>query len=168
MSQAAVFMTCQIPLKSGLPSGVRGNVLVGVWALEIGTAKRRTIERAVAEAGRRYGMAAVLYTRWVCGRQGDALPEPLDGRLGCRNCAADGLCDSWIDLPRGQLEDFLLVTGAERRDLVDVALGVVVKVAGLGINPAHGTNHLRPEHDVVDRHDFQQQLDSRIVIDARV
>src|SRR5580765_8534114 len=71
MSQAAVFMTCQMPLKSGLPSGGRGSVLPGVCAraTETAAATRRTIEIAVAEAEGRYGMATVLYTRCVCRRQ---------------------------------------------------------------------------------------------------
>src|SRR5262247_3715600 len=144
MSQAAVFITCQMPLKSGLPSGVRGSVLPGVCAraTETGAANSKTIEATVTEAGRRYGMAAVLYTRCVCRRQRRGwLQRRLYRRLGRRNCTADGLCNTRIDLPRVQLEDFLLVTGIERGDLVDVPLGVVEIVTGLGIDPPHGTHH---------------------------
>src|SRR4029453_15221497 len=67
MSQAAVFITCQMPFKSGLPSGVRGSVFAGVCALatETATENRKAIEITVAGAGRRYGMAAV-YTPGAC------------------------------------------------------------------------------------------------------
>src|SRR5262245_38918060 len=54
MSHAAVFMTCQIPLKSGLRSGVRGSGL-GVCALATETAarKRNTRRGVMAEVYRR-------------------------------------------------------------------------------------------------------------------
>src|SRR5262245_12061893 len=153
MSQAAVFITCQMPLKSGLPSRVRGSGLPGVWASATDTAatKKTTIEIRVAEAGRRYGMAAaVLYTRCVHRRQrADKRRDALDG-CGCRgSCTADRLCNTRINLPRVQLEDLLLVTGIERRDLVDVPFGVVEIMAGLGIDPAHGTHHLGPKQNIV-------------------
>src|SRR5712691_4801262 len=65
MSHAAVFMTCQMPLKSGLPSGVRGTAwLVGVCppATAIPVVHNRTTGITQAERGSRYVIAAVLYT----------------------------------------------------------------------------------------------------------
>jgi hypothetical protein len=70
MAQAAVFITCQMPLKSGLPSGVRGSALPGVCApaTETAAVKNRRL-KSVAEAGTRCGMAAVLYTQCESRRQ---------------------------------------------------------------------------------------------------
>src|SRR5262245_59011441 len=124
MSQAAVFITCQTPLKSGLPSGVRGIAFAGVCAraAETVAVKRRTSEVSVAAAGRRYGMqpsytpgAHVVASAGCCA-------DGLDRCLGRGSRTADRLCKTRIDLPRIQFKDFLLVTRIERRVLVDVAL----------------------------------------------
>jgi len=55
-----------------------------------------------------------------------------------------------IDAPRVAFVDLVPLPGGERAGL-DVALGVVVVMAGLGIDPAHRADHLRGEEDVVDR-----------------
>ena len=52
--------------------------------------------------------------------------------------------------------------------LLDVALGVVVVMPGLRIDPAHRADHLRGEQDVVQRNDLGQQFLTRQVIDAGV
>src|SRR5712691_4555649 len=68
MSHAAVFMTCQMPLKSGLPSGVRGTAwLVGVCppATAIPVVHNRTTGITQAERGSRWSIAAV-YTPSKC------------------------------------------------------------------------------------------------------
>src|SRR4051794_13959311 len=73
-----------------------------------------------------------------------------------------------VDLAGIALVDLLLVGGAEPGHLVDVALGVVIMVAGARIDALHGSDHLRGEQDVVDRDDFGEQLDARQVIHAGV
>ena len=52
--------------------------------------------------------------------------------------------------------------------MVDIALGVIEIVAGLGIGPAHRTHHLGREQDIVDRHDLGEQIDTGLVVDAGV
>src|SRR5215831_4960925 len=47
MSQLASFNACQIPLKLGFPSGVRGMVLDGVWAKAAVTRSKATITLVV-------------------------------------------------------------------------------------------------------------------------
>src|SRR5215813_11518120 len=144
MSQAAAFITCQMPLKSGLPSAVRGSVLPGVCAraTETGAANNKTIEATVTEAGRRYGMGGLIHPVRIPSPPPPMVPRPSDRGLRRGDCTIDERCNTRIDLPRVQLEDFLLVTGIERGDLVDVPLGVVEIVTGLGIYPPHGTHHL--------------------------
>jgi hypothetical protein len=57
---------------------------------------------------------------------------------------------------------------AELRAGLDVALGVVVVEAGLGVDAAHRADHLAGEQDVVDRDHLGQQVDARLVVDAGV
>ena len=52
--------------------------------------------------------------------------------------------------------------------VVDVDLGVVVVVAGVGVDPADGADHLGGEEDVVGRHHVDQQIDAGLVVDAGV
>ena len=56
----------------------------------------------------------------------------------------------------------------ELRRRVDVALGVVEIEPGPRIDALHRADHLRGEQDVVDRHDFGEQIDARLVIDAGI
>ena len=63
---------------------------------------------------------------------------------------------------------FFRSAAAERRRGVDVALRVVVVLAGLRIDAAHRADHLRSEQDVVHRHDLREQIDARLVVHARV
>ena len=54
--------------------------------------------------------------------------------------------------------------------MVDIALGIIEIVAGLGIDPAHRTHHLGREQDVLDRHDLGEQIDTgggRLLLSAR-
>jgi hypothetical protein len=62
----------------------------------------------------------------------------------------------------------LLLRGVTMRAGLDVALGVVVVVAGLGVDAAHGADHLAGEEDVVHRDHLGQQVDARLVVDAGV
>src|SRR5574344_2264936 len=50
----------------------------------------------------------------------------------------------------------------------DVALGVVVVVAGLRVNAAHGANHFAGEQDVLGGDHFGQQVDTGLVVHAGV
>src|SRR5947209_3954431 len=58
------------------------------------------------------------------------------------------LVEARIDPPGIALEDLVAVAFAEMPELVDVALGVVVIVPGLGIDSLDGADHLRREQDV--------------------
>ena len=69
---------------------------------------------------------------------------------------------------RVALEDLGACRRGGRPRRVDVALGVVVVVAGLGIDAAHRADHLRGEQDVLDRDHLEQQVDARLVVDAGV
>src|SRR3989441_7963854 len=77
------------------------------------------------------------------------------------------LVDPWIHLARVALEDLAPVLIAQLQR-IDIPLRVVEVVAGFRIEAADCTDHLRSEQDVVGRHDLQQQLDSRQVVDAGV
>src|SRR5258706_5905501 len=66
------------------------------------------------------------------------------------------------------LEDLLLVRPAHPVDRIDVALGVVVVEAGLGVHALHRTDHLGGEKYVVGGDNFQEQVDTRLMIDAGV
>ena len=73
-----------------------------------------------------------------------------------------------VDAPGVALVDLLPSARRQLRRRLDVALGVVVVVAGLGIDAAHGADHLAGEQDVADRHHLGQQVDARLVVDAGV
>ncbi len=51
---------------------------------------------------------------------------------------------------------------------LDIALGVVVVIAGLGIDATHCPDHLGCKQDVLDRDHGIEQVDARLVIDAGV
>src|SRR5687767_12483097 len=68
----------------------------------------------------------------------DRLCEPCPLFLEIRNVPIN----PWKYPPDVSLEDLLLVRGRQRRG-VDVALRVVVVVAGLRIHSAHRAHHLR-------------------------
>src|SRR3989442_6521235 len=71
----------------------------------------------------------------------------------------DERADPRIDFPRVELEYLSSVCCTQRRDSVDVAPGVIEVMPRLSIDAPDGTHHLGHEHDVVERHDSQQQLD---------
>ena len=73
-----------------------------------------------------------------------------------------------VDAPGVAFVDLLLLRRRQLRRRLDVALGVVVVVAGLGVDAAHGADHLAGEQDVLDRHHLGQQVDARLVVDAGV
>src|SRR6266478_2678919 len=72
-----------------------------------------------------------------------------------------------VDAARIALENLRLVLGRQRQ-LIDVALGVVVVVAGLRIDAANRADHFRGKKNVIDRDDLRQQLLAGQVIDAGV
>src|SRR3546814_6187490 len=53
-------------------------------------------------------------------------------------------------------------------DLIDIALGVVEIVAGMRVDPAHGTDHFAAEQYVLVLDHIGEQVDPRLVIDAGV
>src|SRR5450830_1137165 len=57
---------------------------------------------------------------------------------------------------------------AENRRAFDIALGVVVMVAGLRIDAAYGADHLRGEQHVFYRNDGIEQIDTGLVVDAGI
>src|SRR5438132_13022286 len=62
----------------------------------------------------------------------------------------------------------LRLVRCRQRQLVDVALGVVVVVTRLRIDAAHRTDHLGGEQDVVDRDHLRQQFLTGQVIDTGI
>src|SRR4051812_24321555 len=66
------------------------------------------------------------------------------------------------------LEDLLALRLAEGLGALDIALGVVEIIAGLGIDAAHGADHLGGEQNILDRHDLGEEIDARLVVDAGV
>src|SRR3954470_10527963 len=59
--------------------------------------------------------------------------------------------------PRIAFVDLVPVLRAERACALDIALGVVIGEAGLGVDAAHGADHLAGKQDVVDRDDLGQE-----------
>jgi hypothetical protein len=68
---------------------------------------------------------------------------------------------------RVALVDGLALGGCQRGSF-DVALGVVVEEAGVGVDVTHRADHLAGEHDVLDRDHLGQQVDARLVVDTGV
>src|SRR5262249_3929656 len=106
---------------------------------------------------------------WPCSR---ARMMPLSRGISamgpsCRLASLERGVEPAVDLARVALENLRLVGGVQCR-LVDIALGVVVVVAGLRIDALDGADHLRGEQDVLDRDDAGQELDARQVIHAGV
>src|SRR6478735_10532203 len=58
--------------------------------------------------------------------------------------------------------------GLVKAGVVDVACRVVEVVAGPRVDVPDRADHFRGEEDVLCRHDFQQQVDSGLVVDAGV
>src|ERR687886_327512 len=56
---------------------------------------------------------------------------------------------AWVDAARVAFVDLVAVFGAQVRRRLDVALGVVEAVPGLGIDAPHGADHLAGEQDVL-------------------
>src|SRR5208337_956055 len=73
-----------------------------------------------------------------------------------------------IDAARVGFVDLVALIAGQVQRRLDVALGVVVMMAGLGIDAAHRADHFAGEQDVVDRDHFGQQVDARLVVDAGV
>ena len=71
------------------------------------------------------------------------------------------------DAPDVGLEDLRAVLVGQVGG-VDVAAGVVVVVAGLGVDAPHRAHHLGGEQDVVGGDHGQQAVDARLVVHARV
>src|SRR5712691_2001238 len=89
----------------------------------------------------------------------------LPSRLACLSWNA--LVESRIDLARVFFVNLPPIFGA-KCNLVDVALCIVVIMAGRRIDTADSAYHLRSEKDVVDRDNLEQEIDSRLVVDARI
>src|SRR5215217_725963 len=70
--------------------------------------------------------------------------------------------------PRVAFVDLVAIVADDDRRRLDVALGVVVVVAGLRIDAAHRADHLAREQDVVDRDHRGQQVDAGLVVHAGV
>src|SRR2546421_3411670 len=68
---------------------------------------------------------------------------------------------------RIRLEDLGPIADAQPRG-VDVALGVVIVEAGLGIDAPDCADYLRGEQNVLDRQDLGQQIDAGLVIDTGI
>src|SRR5436309_229139 len=81
--------------------------------------------------------------------------------------SGDLVLQAAVDAARVALVDLAAVLVADA-DRVDVALGVVVVVAGLRVDAAHGADHLRGEENVVGGEHLEQEVDAGLVIDARV
>src|SRR5213594_1961367 len=81
--------------------------------------------------------------------------------------SGDLVLQAAVDAARVALVDLAAVLVADA-DRVDVALGVIVVVAGLRVDAAHGADHLRGEENVVGGDHLEQKIDAGLVIDARV
>src|SRR5580692_1958600 len=66
------------------------------------------------------------------------------------------------------LENRVALLRPEGRQAVDVPARVVVVMAGLRVDAAHGAHHLRREDDVLVRDDLGQQPDPGRVVNASV
>src|SRR5258706_6943035 len=96
-----------------------------------------------------------------------ASDRPMRKRF--RNSALRALrLEAGIHLLHVSLEDLLLAGPAHPVDRIDVAFGVVVVEAGLGVHALHRTDHLGGEKYVVGWDHFQEQVDTRLMIDAGV
>src|SRR5215510_16319965 len=73
------------------------------------------------------------------------------------------LVEPWIDPPRVALVDLVARFGIDRCSL-DIALRVVVVVAGGRIDAAHRADHLAREENVVDRNHAGEQIDAGLVV----
>src|SRR5882672_9411501 len=97
-----------------------------------------------------------------------ALMTPFSRGISAIVCSSvTSAAQARVDAARVALEDLLLVGGG-KRERVDVALGVVVVVAGLRVDAPHRAHHLGGEQDVVDGDDLGQQIDAGLVVDAGV
>src|SRR4030095_7501285 len=84
------------------------------------------------------------------------------------SASCNRLPDSRVDLPGVALEDLALLGGVNRGERIDVALGIVEVVPGFRIDAPYRAHHLRPEENVVRRADTDQEIDARLVVDARI
>src|SRR6266550_599453 len=95
MSKLAVFITCQTPLKSGLPSAVRGIVCAAVTL-----ANNRIAAITIADRWSTCVMARVLYTRSLSGCHTVSHP-PCDRHLaGGFNRFPGNRASIYVTLPR--------------------------------------------------------------------
>src|SRR5580658_2080309 len=78
------------------------------------------------------------------------------------------LVETRIDAPRVALVDLVALLGAEIARRLDIALGVVIMMSGLRVDPPDRADHFAGEQDIVDRDHLGQQVDARLVIDAGV
>src|SRR4029077_9294173 len=78
------------------------------------------------------------------------------------------LVESRIDPARIAFVDLVALLGAEVPGCLDVALGVVIVVASLRVDPPDSADHFAGEQDVVDRDHLGQKIDARLMIDAGV
>src|SRR5437773_6675956 len=81
--------------------------------------------------------------------------------------SGDLVLEPAVDPARVALEDLAPILGAELERL-DVALGVVVVAAGLGVDAADRADHLRGEQDVVDGDHPVPACDPGLVVDGGV
>src|ERR1700686_2868018 len=78
------------------------------------------------------------------------------------------LVDPRVDLPCVTFEDVLFLTGAQPGHGIDIPLRIVEIVARLGVCPPDRPDHLRPEQDIAQAHNLEQQLDPREVVHAGI
>src|SRR5271166_1509677 len=106
-------------------------------------------------------------TRWwriAAGRPQGENPAPLFGheRDPSAPSCLQRLVEPRIDPPGIAFVDLVAILGAEIGGRLDVALGVVVIVAGLRIDPPYRADHFAGEQDVVDRDHPGQEIDARL------
>src|SRR5208282_3612949 len=90
--------------------------------------------------------------------------------IACSSSASrlQRLVETRINAPRVAFIDLMALLGAEIARRLDIALGVVVMMAGFRVDPPHRADHFAGEQDVVDRDHPGQQVDARLMIDASV
>jgi hypothetical protein len=78
------------------------------------------------------------------------------------------LIDAGINLAGVALKNLLLVFVVQAGGFVDVPLCVVEVLLCFGIDSSHRANHLRSKNDVVSRNNLEEQIDSGLMVHARV
>ena len=83
--------------------------------------------------------------------------------LGLQRCI-----ETRVHAARIALEYLMALRVRQVWSRINVALCVIKVVPCLGVDPAHGPDHLAGEQDVLDGNDIRQQVDARLMIDASI